>query len=593
MHQNMCILVFISWFVLFSCQVFTQSVTFTDVAGQMGVTNTYNNPSFGGGVSFFDFDLDGADDLSLASANGENIYLYKNEGNAFAYVSEDLNISNLMHSRAILWADYDNDGDQDLFVVNNNYHNLLFNNHNMKFTDVTESSGISITSNNSSGACFGDFNNDGWLDLYVITYHEAQPNRLYKNNGDGTFTDVTALAGVGDTSKVPLAVVFVDYNNDGWQDIYIANDKMDGNTLFKNDGDGTFSDVSAQSGADFIGNCMGIAVGDYDNDLDLDLYISNSSEGNGLLKNNGDGTFTQIAEQLGIAVHRICWGVNFFDMDNDTDLDLFVAVSKGIDGQDFGYQNVLFENNGDGTFTQTSSTGIDSDSSYSFGTSIGDFNSDGFYDIAVMNSAPYPFELWANSGNSNNWIKIKLNGIESNKNGIGSILEFFVQDKHFIRSTHCGISYLSQNNLPDIYGVGDAETIDSIKIYWSGGTVDILYDVNVNQIITVTEGETLVNIGQLSEIPFEFNIEQNYPNPFNPETRIRFSLAADSDVKIKIFNALGEQVDLLVNKFLPAGEHEVSFNATGLNSGVYFYRMEIRNLDKHLYSPVRKMSFIK
>src|SRR3990172_4202490 len=266
----------------FQSQIISQQITFTDVAVSMGI----NHPIqfIRGSISFCDFNGDGKDDLSFSSIQGEPMYLYKNNSDLFTDVTSEMGLTDSFRTMNLLWSDYDNDGDKDLFAAvddENTYSRLYRNDGASGFTDVTIESGIGTVPSSCNAACWGDYNNDGWLDLYVTHYSEFEHNYLYKNNGDGTFMDVTDIAGVADTFyltgnfRLPLAVVFFDYNNDGWQDIYICNDHFTDNTLFKNNGDETFSDVSEQSNSNVSGFMMGIAVGDYDNNGYLDLYLSN------------------------------------------------------------------------------------------------------------------------------------------------------------------------------------------------------------------------------------------------------------------------------------------------------------------------------
>lgn len=224
------------------------------------------------------------------------------------------------------------------------------------------------------------------LDLYAgvysgfgnnINYH----NRLYKNVGNGIFEDVTIQSNAGNLGNKILAISTIDYNNDGWEDIYIANDRRVGNTMLKNNGNSTFTDVSVSTGTDLTMDAMGLSVGDYDNDNDFDIYISNGEEGNAFLKNNGNGTFTDVAATLGMSVNKICWGNNFYDYDNDGDLDLFISSSGGNPYR----ENVLFRNNNNGTFTRVTGSGIDINYYSSYGNAVGDFDNNGYLDIAVLN----------------------------------------------------------------------------------------------------------------------------------------------------------------------------------------------------------------
>ena len=585
--------------MLVSLPVYSQ-VTFENVADEVGISLSRGGGFFGGGVSIYDFDGDGVEDLAFATENSAELLIYKNNGFDFEDYSLQLGISNTSNVQSILWVDYDNDGDKDLFFTCKNSYNRLYRNDNNNFTEVTGEAGLSTDVQFSTAAAWADYNNDGFIDLYVGHRNDLIPNTLYKNNGDGTFTDVTEEANVGDTLgitslyKFPLAISFIDYNNDNWQDIYIANDKEDGNTLFKNNGDGTFEDVSEQSNTNLYFNAMGIAVGDYDNDGDWDMYVSNSPEGNALLKNNGDGTFTNVANDLNITVNKICWGTNFIDIDNDTDLDLFVVASAGATSMsDPERQNELFENQGDGTFIKLNISGINTDTSISYGTAFGDFNNDGYCDIVVINSDPTYSALWKNSGASNNWIKLQLEGTVSNRDGIGSTIKFYLGSTSFIRPVKCGSSYLSQNSAIQTIGVGSVSVIDSIIINWPSGQIDVMRNVNVNSFYVVEEGSTVTDINELEITLTSYKLHQNYPNPFNPSTKITFSLAADSKVNLTVFDVLGQEVVSLISGNLAAGSHEIDFNASNINSGVYFYRIDAAGVDGTNFTSVKKMILTK
>ncbi|MFC2119663.1 FG-GAP-like repeat-containing protein [Bacteroidota bacterium] len=578
-------------FLILSFPVPAQQITFSDVAGSMAINHPFT--FIRGSVSFCDFNGDGKDDLSFSSNEGQPMFIYRNDDTEFTDVTFNLGLVDSFRTMNLLWCDYDNDGDKDLFTAVDcecTYSRLYRNDGSGILEDVTLQSGLTDLLGSCNAACWGDFNNDGWIDLYLTNYSEYDGNYLYKNNGNGTFTDVTEVAGVADLMgttgfyRLPFAAVFFDYNNDGWQDIYIANDHFTRNTLFKNNGNGTFEDVSEQSNADVSGFMMGITVGDYDNNGYLDIYSSNDPFGNYLLKNNGDETFTEVAENIGVSVNKSCWGTNFFDYDNDTDLDLYVCAETGPSNG----TNEFFENNGDGTFQRKIGIGLDQDYK-SFGMGIGDFNNDGFSDIAVNNQQVLP-NLFMNSGGTNNWVKLNLVGVESNRDGIGSWIEVYNNGNMFVRQTHCGISYMSQNSLSLIIGAGEETAIDSIIIKWAGSnTIDILRNISVNQTITVLEGSTVTGVNDHDFSPADLVLEQNYPNPFNPSTKIKFNLTIESKVNLTVFDVLGQEVAKLISGNLAAGVHEINFNAPNINSGVYFYRINAIAVDGTNFTSVKKM----
>ncbi|MBK7379675.1 MAG: VCBS repeat-containing protein [Ignavibacteriales bacterium] len=438
-----------------SFPLYPQQITFTNVASGLGIDHTSNVIFFAGGLSFCDFNQDGFDDLTL-SKYFEQIQILEYNGTQYIDVSLQYGIANNLRSETPIWADYDNDGDKDFFISNRGATSRLFRNEgNFSFIDVTASAGLSLAVNETMPVAWADYDNDGLLDLYVGNRDLVVGNFLYHNNGDGTFTDLTTLAGVSDFGHLALAVSFLDYDNDGWQDIYVANDLNKRNTLFHNNTNGTFTDVSNVSGAGLIIDGMGIAIGDYDNNGYLDMYVSNMPDGNKLLKNNGDGTFTEVSDQLGVAFNKLCWGVEFFDYDNDTDLDLHVCASDGPGARgDLDNRNILYKNLGNGTFAVATGTGLDIDSSFSYGSAVADYNNDGYLDLAILNAYGTKTQLWKNNGGSNNWFKVNLEGTISNRDGVGSIIEVTLGSQKFIRSTHCGISYQSQNSFTETIGIG-------------------------------------------------------------------------------------------------------------------------------------------
>ena len=563
------------------------SQTYTDVAISQGINFT-NSGFYGGGVSFSDFNKDGFDDISIASSGVIPIGCFKNTGSTFQAVNIQV-CSNAAKSDCILWADYDNDGYEDLLITSfGGITRLYHNTNNVDFTEVTTSAGLSLDSMYATGACWGDYDNDGYIDMYVSVYRGFMgssmdiPDMLYHNDHNGHFTNVTQAAGVLNTNTMPFCPAFFDYNNDGLLDLYIASDHLRGNVLYKNNGNGTFSNVSAASHSDVHGATMGLAIGDYDNNGYLDLYISNGEQGNYLLKNNGDGTFTDEADTYGVGVYRICWGNNFIDYNNDGMLDIFCCTSNGAPD----HKPYLFKNMGAGGFTRVTGIGLDQQH-YSYGTAAGDINNDGYPDISVVNWND-PANLYKSSGGTNKWLKVKLNGNATNRDGIGSRIEIYAGGTRQIRPVLCGQSYLSQNSYVQMIGLGNSAVVDSLIVKWQSGWTTTLTNVDVNQTLVIDENSPIGIIHNGNGIPSEYNLMQNYPNPFNPSTRIKYALPKSGYVTLEVFDILGNKVASLVNAQQQAGYYETEFNASALASGIYFYKLSAGS-----YTSSNKMVLVK
>ena len=388
-------------------------ISFEEVAQIYNVNHEYEAKTIGGGISFYDFNNDGLDDLTLATEKGRKIAFYKNTGNGFE-LSLPL-VENKETVKQILWVDYDNDGDADLFIAAYQGVNRLYENKGgIKLIDVTQESKLPLEVNSGYGACWGDFNRDGWLDLQcsfrTLEGQNRGMNRLYKNNANGTFTDVTESTGMGNEGRLPFCSAFIDYNNDNWPDLYTANDKLTINTLYKNNGNGAFENVSMVANANLRMNAMCVNPGDVNNDGWIDIYISNTPIGNRFLLNNGasssyfDIGFDEVATESGVGFYGNAWGTNFLDADNDGDLDLYVSGSIPGTQQ---VSSLFYENINTQYFDIPEIEGFMEDTVSSFSNAVGDFNNDGQADILVQNNFPYTFHLWENqSVNDNHWIKI-------------------------------------------------------------------------------------------------------------------------------------------------------------------------------------------
>ncbi|MFZ6051539.1 FG-GAP-like repeat-containing protein [Halocola ammonii] len=470
--------------------------TFTNVTAENFINVENSGATFGNGVSFADFDQDGWDDLSFGTQTGNPVF-YKNAGGSFYELSLNVDIEENSAIKAIQWVDFDNDGDLDLFITREHKSVLLFENTGeLNLVEITEEAGFAIQMVRNYGASWGDYDKDGDLDVYICKYHNPTvsqgyeyTNHLYENNGDGTFTDVTTVAGVGDGIKASFQSIFFDYNNDGWEDIYVINDRLSfANTLFHNNGDGTFTDVSAASGADVIMDAMTVSVADFDRDEDFDIYITDTYISR-LLKNNGNGTFSDVAAEYDLQVFQESWSALWMDYDNNMYEDLHVANINNV--STINFQNHFYEAE-DGVFTCVhNEIGLEDDDFGTFSTALGDINNDGFPDFVENNQETAPCQLWQNSGGSQSWLKVDLEGVLSNSKGVGSLIKVYVNDVVQLRYVHLGEAYLSQATSREMIGLKNNDSADSLHVYWPSGIVDRYYDVEANQTLHPIEGETL------------------------------------------------------------------------------------------------------
>ncbi len=439
--------------------------------------------------------------------------------------------------------DYDNDGWLDIFFVNGaeltdpmppgasptkaspRFANRMYhNNHDGTFTDVTERAGLAGTHGYGMGVAVGDYDNDGFEDLYVTNFGS---NVLYHNNGDGTFTDVTERAGVAGGGWSTSAA-FLDYNNDGLLDLFVCryvdwsfennpycgehrpgyreychprNFKGMTNLLFKNKGDGTFRDVSAEAGiSKLVGKSLGVAIADYDNDGFVDIFVANDSVPGFLLRNDGKGKFVDVALAAGgIAEATLSfsgWGTRFLDYDNDGHQDLFVAQGHVLDtieltSDHLRYQQppLLLKGDGDRFRSVGPVAGAAFRRSWAGrGAAFGDLDNDGDTDIVVANCGERPYILRNDGGNRLNWLSLRMVGTRSNRDGIGcrvkTVTTSGLTQYHTVSTAS---SYLSASDKRLLIGLGSAEGLRRVEIRWPSGIVQTLDDLKANQTLTVRE----------------------------------------------------------------------------------------------------------
>ncbi|MCK8481121.1 FG-GAP-like repeat-containing protein [Psychroserpens algicola] len=483
---------------------------FENQATNLGLNTSTGDTFLGNGLSFFDFDNDGWDDITLTSSENNPLRFFKNNNGSF--VEQDFGLSSIDYqTKSVTWVDFDNDGDNDLFVTSDAQGNKMFENlGNMVFQDISVNTGMITTNMFTYGASWGDINNDGFLDVFLSNRTSDITNKLYKNNGDGTFTDITSQSGIDQNPVFSFCSAFVDINNDGYQDLYVSNDKLSyENKLYRNNGDGTFTDISASSGTNISVDAMSVTVGDYNRDGYFDIYVTNNPTGNYLFRNNGDETFQDVAMATGTSFNSIGWGASFFEADNDMDVDLY--VSGQLDGSSSGLLSAAFYENNNNTNYVLNNNCFPNDNGASYSNAIGDIDNDGLLDIVVSNNANENVFLWRNvSSNSNNWIKLKLIGVQSNANAIGARIEISTDGYKQYAYTICGEGYLAQMTDRTHFGLGNHSIIDYIKIYWPNGLEETYTDVQVNQTLILTEGDTLsVNTYEENNITFNNPVAQN------------------------------------------------------------------------------------
>lgn len=520
--------------VLFSTNLFIAEgfgqTRFTDVTGVSGIKQVFKvyEGMFGGGACVFDYNNDGYEDLYITGGMNDDV-LYKNNGNGtFTNILEQsgLALTGKYVTQGAAGADVNRDGYVDLFITTITSRekkevipreiNLLFlNNGNGTFRDVTKEYGLDQLYSFSTGASFGDFNSDGWPDIYVGNYFNEYTGKLNVINDNTVvganqiakgylllnekgkhFRDVYAAYGL-DFRGFGFGGVFTDYDNDGDQDLFINHDfgyKRTPDMLLQNRyPDKSFIDVAKKEGMDLKINSMSTAVGDYNNDGQMDYYVTNIGF-NYFMVNQGIGKgFVNNAKKLGMDFFAISWGANFADFDHDGDVDLFVA-NGDLNPNCVPMADFYFENSGNKFDEKARAVGL-ADYGIGRGSVVFDYDNDGDLDLLVVNQeavlnypVPSVTHLYRNDSTRGNWIKIALKGVEAESHGIGSKIEVEAGGTKMIREIDGGSSsHLSQNSVIAHFGLGGISKIDKITVYWTGGNKQIITDTGVNRLITITE----------------------------------------------------------------------------------------------------------
>ncbi len=538
---------------------------FTDQTTAAGIVapNTFGGPekkyileSHGSGAAFFDYDNDG--DLDLHVVNGSTFetyqhksgpgnFLYRNKGDGtFAETTSQAGVGDAGWGAGCAVGDVDNDGYRDLYVTNYGPNILYHNQGDLTFVDITANAGVG-GHHYSASAAFFDYDNDGDLDLYVTNYVEFDIHNmpdeatqeelcvfiggirvycgpkgmigagdvLYRNQGDHTFVDATLSSGIATANQhYGLGVVPADYDGDGDLDLYVANDETP-NVLFANNGDGTFTDVALLAGVAYNAEGeeeagMGVDFGDFDNDGDPDLYVTNFfRETNTLYKNDGRDTFSDITAAAGLAaptINLLGWGTNFFDHDNDGDLDLFVAnghvypqVDQVPTGSPYRQPNQLFDNLDGARFADVSARsgpGLNIEK-VSRGTAFGDYDNDGDLDLFVVNLNDAPTLLGNDGGNHHNWLTIQVFGQGANRDGVGTRIRLVAGGQTQWRTINGSSSYLSHNDIRAHFGLGRHQQVELVELKWPDGTTQSALNLPTNKLVVFRQGQghTVLDMG--------------------------------------------------------------------------------------------------
>jgi enediyne biosynthesis protein E4 len=527
------------------------AVRFTDITAQAGITfrhvaspeKKYLVESMSGGVAVFDYDNDGwldiyfvnslSVDLMKSGGKTRSALYHNNGGGAFTDVTGKAGVGDVGWGMGAAAGDYNNDGFVDLYVTCLGPNHLFKNNGDGTFTDVTQTAGVNDP-RWSTGAAFVDYDNDGKLDLFVANYVDydlrnlpefgkdktcqykgiavqcgprgmrGAGDSLFHNNGDGTFTDVSKKAGVSDPNGYfGMGVVCSDIDDDGLIDIFVADDSTP-NLLYHNNGDGAFKEIGFVSGAALSADgaeqgSMGVAVGDYDHDGRFDIFVTNFvDEYNTLYHNDGRNTFTDVSYKANVAtvsMPLVGWGTHFLDYDNDGWGDLFVANGHVYPQlQDYHQRKLLSHNNRDGAFTEVAAqSGAPlMQLRAGRGGAFGDLDNDGDVDIVVNDLDGPPQLLRNDGGNANNFVMIRTVGVKSNRDGVGAKVKVVSGDLTQIGEVRSGASYISQSDLRLHFGLEKRAKIDLIELRWPSGVIDKITNVNANKLLTVKEGQGVV-----------------------------------------------------------------------------------------------------
>jgi len=539
------------WLIL-GAAVFAQGpIQLRDMTSATGIRFRHDDGSTGkryvvepvaSGLATFDYDGDGRIDIYFLTggplegrkvANPPTNALYRNMGQfRFADVTQRTGVGIPGYAMGAAAADYDNDGWPDVYVSNFGPNVLYRNRGDGTFEDASQAAGVGLPGKEAVGAgvAFLDADGDGDLDLYVANYlsfsyathprwtylgvhvypgpleFPPEPDHLFRNNGDGTFTDVSRASGVGALAATGMGMVCADYDNDGATDVFVANDVM-ANFLWRNDGKGNFQEVGLLAGVayDAAGtphSNMGVDCGDYDNDGRLDFFVTAFHRELAVLyRNLGKGAFEDVTRRTGAgegSYNQVKWGCGLVDFDNDGFRDLFIACGNLYDNIEefdrttsYRARNTLLRNLGNGRFADVTSQSGDGMQlrNVGRGAAFDDLDNDGRVDVVVLNSRTAPTILRNESPGGNHWIQVQLRGVKTNRDGVGARVRVVAGDLTQIDEVHSGRGYQSHWGSRLHFGLGQRDRVDRIEIRWIGGGVTVRENLSADQLVTILESE--------------------------------------------------------------------------------------------------------
>lgn len=569
--------------LLFGVLGFVSSIKVTAQSfEEMNFSDITTTPSGSRSANFIDVNGDGWDDIFISNgpSGGQNNMLYiNNSDGTFTTITSDDIVLDGSSSDGTSFADVDNDGDLDAFVVTwasgAAGKNFFYRNNGNGTFSYEPNIAMGSVFTFSEMATWIDVNNDQLLDLYFTNSNGILANSYYENLGNGDFQNNNVLS-ITSESKATRNVDWVDYDGDGDFDLFLTNENNTPNSLFRNDGPDNFTPITNLSIVQDSKNSAGSSWEDIDNDGDFDLFVANWGNQNNQLFINEGGTFSEQTTSIIASGGGNSFGSSFGDMDNDGDLDLFVCNAFAANQTN----NFVYLNDGQGNFTQDTSSVLATHTGWTFGCAFGDYDNDGWLDLILANTfnESQTNSVFHNTGSGNNWVKINCIGTTSNKSAVGAIVKAHAvingnsvwQTRKIVAST----GYCSQNSYTIHFGLGDAALITDVEITWPSGLVETFTDLDANNIYRAEEGSGITlgisNFNKLNDLKV-------YPNPLRDTLFIESNfLSNHTDLKLVIFNVNGEIIKEYTD-VNPSAAPKIMVRLPHLTTGVYIYTLLTNN----------------